>query len=333
MMLGWLKTMVSFSPQDKLTKTALFTQWTALVAYGGGGLSLLCIPTLWSTLLAFDMIRRDEGYLRLSGAYLLTLSFIYIIVVRAGSCTSKQGPMLSSIVERLFYVSAALLMFILRGMTPLYFAIIFIILDSTLALLTYCIWFVETPRASVRIYVNDVFVAFKNCFTLDQRTRSSLSVRVIGVLQFIGGAVIMAFPTVINGPLKLKPIEEGSYLIISCSFLLISILGWFHIFAGGADLTSFTIASVFYRVSFAVPLQCILYFCHKIELNLLLFFGTLDSAFALIIVLCFVVDKKKHTTRIKVLRVTQEPLKNKKAANNVIANDVIKEKAKEQEVL
>lgn len=318
MVFTWFKTMVSFTPQEKLTKTALFTQWTALIAYGGGGLTLLCAPSLWSTLLGFDLNRRDEGYIRLSGIYLLALSFIYIVVARAGCSRSEHGPMLSSIIERLVYVNGALLMFIFRSMAPLYFALLFIILDSTLALLTFFLWLRETSHASIVVYFKELFSSFQKCLSLNQLAVSSLSVQIIGVLQFIIAAILMTVPTLIKYPLKLLPFEDYTEGFLSCSFLLISVLGWFHVFAGGAELTSFTLAAVFYRLSFTLPLQCILYLCHHIELNVFVFFGSLEFAVALILSFSFVLDKKKHATRIQVFNPTPEPLEDRNTDNNVI---------------
>ena len=154
--------MISIPSQRGLTKTASFTQWTALVAYGGGGLVLLCAPLLCSMLLTFDLSRRAEGYIRLSGVNLLALSFIYIVVARAGSSMSKHGATLSSIFERLVFVNGFLLMLIFRGMLPLYFALLFILLDTTLSFITLCVWIKETSRPSFVLYFKEVLLSFQN---------------------------------------------------------------------------------------------------------------------------------------------------------------------------
>lgn len=111
---AWFYKMVSFPNQDKLSKTSRFTLWTALLAYGGGGLALVCVPSLWGQFLEFHVSRILEGYLRLSGIHLVALSFIYIIIAREGSFSSKNGPVLSSICERLILVNGILLLFLLK---------------------------------------------------------------------------------------------------------------------------------------------------------------------------------------------------------------------------
>ncbi|XP_022799179.1 uncharacterized protein LOC111337193 [Stylophora pistillata] len=317
MVFAWFKIMISLSPDHKFSKTALFTQWASLIAYGGGGLSLLCLPKVWSAILAFEISQADEGFMRMSGIYLIALGFCYIIVARTGSCLRKQGPMLSSIFERILFVNAALLMFILRGMVPLYFATLFITLDTTLSLVTLCIWFRETSHASVTTFFKEVFGSLQSYWSFNQRSLSSLAVQIIGFLQFICGAVLFIFPTLITKALKLQHTEGKKYSFQTCWFLLISILGWFHIFAGGAELTSFAIAAVFYRASFSVPMHCLMYFCDQLELNLLLFFGSFECAFAVAVILCIILDRTKQATRIQVLRLTPEPLDNGKALNIV----------------
>ena len=196
-----------------------FTQWTALIAYGGGGMTLLCTPSLWSAVLALDLNKSAEGYIRLSGVCLITLSFIYIVVARAGSCTSKHGPMLSSIVERLVYVNSALLMLICCGMLPLYFALLFIILDSTLSLLTLCLWLKENPRVSITLYFQELLSSFKKCLPL---VKSLLFLQITGVLQFMGAAILMVVPTLIKEPLELPHFKDHTQGYLSCSLLLIS---------------------------------------------------------------------------------------------------------------
>ena len=294
----WFKKMISFPVQEKLTKTASFTQWTALLAYGGGGLVLLCAPSLWGMLLAFELSGRVEGYLRLTGVYLITLSFIYIIVARAGSCSSKHGPMLSSILERLVLVNGILLVFIIRNILPLYFALLFILLDTALSLTTLGIWIKETHRTSVLLYFKEVFSSCQKRPSLNKSTVPYLSVKIIGALQICGGVILMTVPQLIQEALKLDPFEYHAEGFLSCSFLLIAIHGWFHIMASGVELAAFTTAALFYRLSFTIPLQFILYICNQIELYLFILLGTCEFIFALILLLSFLLKNCKRKGRI-----------------------------------
>jgi len=123
-------------------------------------------------------------------------------------------------------------------------------------------------------------------------------VKIIGALQIGGGVILMAVPQLIQEALKLDPFEYHAEGFLSCSFLLIAIHGWFHIMAGGVELAAFTTAALFYRLSFTIPLQFILYICNQIELYLFILLGTCEFIFALILLLSFLLKNCKRKGRI-----------------------------------
>ena len=317
----WFKKMATFPNQERLTKTACFTQGTALLVYGGAGLLLLCAPSLWSILLAFELRARVEGYMRLAGVNLIALSFIYIIVARAGSSTSKHGPTLSSILERAIFVNGVLVMFTVRGILPLYFALLFILLDTALAMITLGIWIKETPRACITLYFKEVFSCIQKRPSLNKTTISHVSIQIIGVLQLCGGATLLAVPWLTKDALKLDSFENHAEGFLACSFLLIAIHGWFHIMAGGAELAAFATAAVFYRLSLTIPLQCVLYLCDEIELYLFIFLGSCEFVFSLILLLLFLLENSKRKTRIQVFKSKREPLQERQS-ENVTADNI-----------
>ena len=317
----WFKRMVSFPNEEKLTKAALFTQWTALLAYGGGGVALLCAPSLWGMLLAFDVDKRTQGYIRLIGVYLIALSFIYIIVARSGSCTSKHGPTLSSILERLVLVNGILLTFILRDMLPLYFAIVFILLDTAISLITLCVWIKETTDASFVLYFKEVFRSLKTFLYFSKSTITSISVQMIGLSQFCGGVIPVIAPHLIQQALSLSPFEYHAGGFLACVFLLIAIHGWFHVMAGCAELAAFSTAALFYRLSFTLPLLCILYFCNQLELYLFILLGSSEFGFVLILLFSTLIQNNQRKTRVQVFvskRAPQEEGKNENLATDNI---------------
>lgn len=317
----WFKKMLSFPNQMKLTTAVLFTQWSSLLAYGGGGLLLLCAPSLWGMLLVFDVDQRALGYLRLAGVHLMALSFIYITVARSGSCALKHGPTLSSILERLVLVNGILLLFILRNTLPLYFALVFILLDTALALLTLCLWIRETPLASFMVYINEVANSFQRIFPVNKSTMSCFSVQSIGILQFCGGLVVVVFPWLIQDSCNLQPFENYAEGFISCSFLLLTVHGWFHVMAGGATLAPFPTATVFYRLSFTLPSQCILFLCDQIELRLFILLESCEFAFAVIILFSILLENGQRKRKIQDLAMKQE-IQEKRNSENITIADI-----------
>lgn len=316
----WFKRMISFPNEEKLTKTALFTQWTALLAYGGGGVALLCAPSLWGILLAFDVQQRTQGYLRLIGVYLIALSFIYIIVARSGSCTLKHGPTLSSILERLILVNGVLIMFIFRDILPLYFAIVFIILDTAISVISLCIWIKETTNASFVLYFKEVFGSFETFLYFSKSTITSISVQIIGLLQFCGGVIPVVAPHLIQHALDLSPFQYHAGGFLACVFLLIVIHGWFHVMAGCAELPAFSTAALFYRLSFTLPLLCILYSCDQIELYLFILLGSIEFGFALILLFSTLIQNNQSKTRVQVFDSQRETHEERKHENPAIDN-------------
>lgn len=138
---------------------------------------------------------------------------------------------------------------------------------------------------------------------LNQLEISSLSVQIIGIVQFTRAGILMVGSSQIMkqsiSPLNVSLFKRSHCRIPSRSFLLISILGWFHFFAGGVELTPFSIAAVC-LLSFIVPLQCILYLCHKVELTLFVFLASFEFAFALIISLsCWIRRKHRKNSAFK----------------------------------
>ena len=312
---AWFKKMLSFPNQDKLSKTSRFTLWTALLAYGGGGLALVCAPSLWGQLLVFHVNRNLEGYLWLSGIHLVALSFIYIVIAREGSFTSKNGPVLSSICERLILVNGALVLFLLKGFLPFYFALLFILIDSILSVLTLCIWLRETPCPSLNLYFNEIVSSLRSYLPFKKSSMSHFTVQTIGILQFCGGIVLVTYPWLMQQ--NSHRLEQHTQGLLSCTFLLIAIHGWFHVMAGGARLSAFPIAAVFYRLVFIIPPTCALYLCDQIDVHLFILLGSCESGFALIILFSIFLESSQHNRSTRLVFNSKVQPQEKKSIENL----------------
>lgn len=293
----WLKTVLSIPRRETLTRTANFTQWSALLAYSGGGLTMLCAPIIWHVTLNLDFSKRSGGYLRLTGCYLFALSFLYVILSRSSSrAPGGLGPILGSVLERLFYVNGALLMMYTRGMVPLLFGIVFIALDTSLGLVTAVLWFCETDTPSAKLFFQEISTAF--CSTPDKDwTTSARVVQTIGVIQIVSGFVLMIIPSQMQTFLRLDSFVNGTYTagFLSCTFLLISVHGMFHILAGAGEAAlPFGVTALFYRVFLVLPILVILFALDQIELRLFLFLGSLDLTFVLALLVSFLSQYKKN---------------------------------------
>ena len=288
----FFKTMLSIPRSEPFTRTARFTQWSALLAYSGGGLSMLLAPNLWEAALNLDSTKRSRGYLRLVGCYLATLSFIYVVLARASSrVLGGVGPILVSVPERLLYVNGALLMMYLREMLPLGFVALFLVLESSLALLTLILWCSETTNPSPGAFFREITAPLSA-----QSTKRSLTVQqafraVVGAVQLVSGLVLMAVPSRVQMLLHLDTFVYGTFAsgYLSAMFLLASIHGLYHIFTSTEEKGSvaFSSAAVFYRVVFVIPVLCVLFAVDAIEYQLALLLGSWEAASAIAILVSF----------------------------------------------
>ena len=127
----------------------------------------------------------------------------------------------------------------------------------------------------------------------------------------------MVAPHLIQHALNLSSFEYHTRGFLACIFLLIAIHGWFHVMAGCAELPASSTAALFYRLSFILPLLCILYFCDQIELYLFILLGSSEFGFALILLFSTLIQNKKRTTRVQAFdsqRATHEERKHENLA-------------------
>lgn len=286
----WFTFMLSFPRTQPLSSLQKFTQWSSVFAYCGGGISLLVFPQLWDFILHLESTGRTEGYLRLSGLGVLEIGVILIISARS----TLQGPshvtILGSIVERLLYVNGILLMLILRGMVPLSFGLVFMVLDSSLSLITFVIWFRETEGASVSLFIKEVFLPILKCHGA-RSGASNAAIFFIGIFQLFFSLIFVIRPDIAQIILHLDRFQGNSKGFLATSFFTMSIHGWYHVTNACAVNHPFVPAALFYRIFFNFPALIILGSVDQIEQNLCLAVLVSEICFFLIVLLIEIFQK------------------------------------------
>lgn len=286
----WFTFMLSFPRTQPLSSLQKFTQWSSVFAYCGGGISLLVFPQLWDFILHLESTGRTEGYLRLSGLGVLEIGFILIISARSTLLGPSHVTILGSIVERLLYVNGILLMLILRGMVPLSFGLVFMVLDSSLSLITFVIWFRETEGASVSLFIKEVFLPILKCDG-SRSGASNAAIFFIGIFQLFFSLIFVIRPDIAQIILHLDRFQGNSKGFLATSFFTMSIHGWYHVTNACAVNHPFVPAALFYRIFFNFPALIILGSVDQIEQTLCLAVLVSEICFFLIVLLIEIFQK------------------------------------------
>lgn len=290
MVSGWLKLMLSI-PRDKpMTKTEKFTQWTCLLAYVVGGCTFLAAPQLWAYILHLDLDGRSEGYMRVAGIGVIEIGFILLIAARSNFKKSRHQECLTSIPGRLLLVNGILLMMILRNMLPLSFVLFYMVLDSSLALITLVIWCLDTEGASVVTFCSEISTSIFRC----QGPKTGGSTAVIfflGIFQLFFWLVLVIRPDLARDMFNLDPFQDYSCGYLAAYFFLVSIHGLYHVIGASNVNRCLSLVFVFYRISLNVPMFTILFLVGQIERNLFIVLMTFDVIFSVIILISIKLEK------------------------------------------
>lgn len=293
MVCDWLKFMLSIPRDEPMTKTEKFTQWSSLIAYVVGGLSFLIAPQLWAIILQLDLEGRSEGYIRLAGLGVIEIGFILLIAARSNHKTSLHQECLTSILGRLVLVNGILLMMILRNMLPLSFALFFMALDSTLALITLVIWCLDTEGASLATFFREIFASILQCCG-PKAGGSILVIFCLGIMQLIFWLVMVIRPDLAQRMFNLDPYQGYSAGYLAAYFFLISIHGLYHVVGASNVNRCLSFAFIFYRIVFNVPVFIILVLVDQIERNLFIVLLSFDLVFSAIIFLSLILEKRNE---------------------------------------
>ena len=280
---SWFNTMLSRDRSTQPTKLARFHELTGLVIYVVAGLSMLCGPILWQLCLALQFSSRTEGCFRLVGMEVVAIGFNYILIGRALFPVDQgQGHILSSIPERLILVNGCILVLVVRDMIPLWFGVIFMCLDTILALLTFLVWYKENEGSSFVRFFKEIWLPLCRPYSIN-RNGASLAVILVGVLQFTVGLFFTVKPDTIHDVLQLEVAGDYKVGFLGTYFFACCVNGVFHLYMGKAESLAFAIGAVFYRIVFNIPITILLFGVDRLELNLCLFIVIVQFAFVMII--------------------------------------------------
>ena len=294
-MCDWFTFMLSIPRTEPLTTTQKFTQWSSILAYCGGGFSLLVFPQLWKILLQLDIQGRPEGHLRLTGFGVFVIGFLLVVSARSNLQSPINGTILGSVFSRLLYVNGMSLMLVLRDMLPLSFALVFMGLDTLLPLVTMVMWSRETEGASVSLFIREAFLQIFKCHAV-QSEASMVTIFLIGIFQFFFWLVFVIRPDFAQNILQLDQFQGHSNGFLGSAFFTLSVQGWYHVTNAGAANQPIIPAALFYRVLLNVPVLFILVLVDQIELNLGFTLLGFDMCFSIIILLVATFSKTMVST-------------------------------------
>lgn len=192
----WLKFVFSIPRSEPMTTTEKFVQWSSLSAYCITGFSFLAAPQLYNIILGLDYQGRSEGYIRLFGISLVDIGVIFAILGRCEDKVSRYGTILISIFSRLLWVPITGVLLIVREMVPLSFALLFMVLDPCLALVTLLIWLSEERGPLLRTFCEELLAPIRACGLL--KTGGSILIIlfcfIIGLIQLIFWYIFVVRP-------------------------------------------------------------------------------------------------------------------------------------------
>ncbi|XP_078373661.1 uncharacterized protein LOC144657230 [Oculina patagonica] len=293
MVCDWFKFMMSIPRDEPMTKTEKFTQCSCLIAYIVGGITFLVAPELWAFIFQLDLEGRSEGYIRLVGIGLNEIGLILLIAARSNHKMSLHQECLTSIPGRLVLVNGILLMMILRNMLPLSFALFYMALDSSLALITLVIWCWDTEEASLATFLSEIFAPILR--SRESKTGGSvLVIFCLGVIQFVFWLVLVIRPDSAQQMFHLDPFHGYSGGYLAAYFFLVSLHGLYHVVGASNVNRCLSFAFIFYRIVLNVPVFIILFLVDQIERNLFIVLMSFDVSFAVIIFISLILEKRNE---------------------------------------
>ena len=307
MLLTWIKFAFSIPRSEPMTRTEKFVQWSSLFAYCITGFSFIAAPQMYNIILGLDYQGRSEGYIRLFGISLVDIGVIFVILARCEDKVSRYGTIFISIFSRLLWVPITGVLLIVREMVPLSFALLFMVLDSCLALVTLLIWFSEERGPLLRTFCEELLAPLRACGRL--KTRGSiliiLSCFIIGLIQLIFWYIFVVRPDFAQALFKLEQFEGFASGYLSTFFYLISIHGLYHVLCALNLNSCLPHGSIFYRVLLDQPVFLILFFLEQIERNLFLVLLCIDVPPAIIVLLSLVKEGyPKESNKVNAMETT-----------------------------
>ena len=288
----WFKFMLSIPRAKPMTMTQKFTMWSSLIFYCAGGFILLAWVQLWKIIFRIDFQGRTEGYIRLALLGVFILGFQIVIMARSSDQSPRNGTILGTIFGRLVYVNGVLLMMIVRDMVPLSFALTFIILDSSLALITLVIWVRETEGASVILFFQEVSLPILKLRGVTSGY-SMAAVFFIGITTMFFWLVFTIRPDTAQNIFHLDQFQGHSGGFLACVFFTLSLHGWCHVTNTSCVNHPFVSGAIFYRIALSAPVLLVLYLVDQIERNLFIVLLSFDIGLSIVVYLFAVFSKRE----------------------------------------
>lgn len=291
MLRDWFKFMFSIRRREPMTRTEKFVQWSSLIAYCIGGFSFLAVPQLYNVILQLDYHGRSEGYIRLVGLGIVDIGLIFIIVARCDHKVHRYGTIFTSIINRLLWVTATGLMLILRDMVPLGFALIFMALDSCLAVSTLLVWCCEAEEPSFRPFFREFLAPMRGCLGLNSEGSILVSF-ILGVIQVLFWYILVVRPDFAQVLFKLNPFEGFAAGYLTAFFYLLSLHGLYHILCANNVNRCLAPVSLCYRILIDLPVLLVLFLVGQIDRNLFLAMLIINIFFAIILLLSITSEER-----------------------------------------
>lgn len=265
--------MLSLPLKKHMSKVELFTQWSALAMYLPVGVLAMCVPGLLAKPFSITSSKYGEGLIRVIGMQLAVLSLLYCIFSRVKPNIASKAMILSSTFERLVYVTSYAYVICARQLIPAPLLIILVIVDSGLSVITLIIWFGTSEEASMKNYFSLLaqLMPFKS-----KLNYSSFVVQFLGLAQFVLSNVFLIYPNAANHVLQLNVLHGHQQGLLLLTLLASGALGSIQCSSGGADSKACSIAVVFYRLCFSMPLLVVLTMLQQIPMGIAGYFIGLD---------------------------------------------------------
>ena len=208
----------------------------------------------------------------------------------------RNGTILGTIFGRLVYVNGVLLMMVVRDMVPLSFALTFMILDSSLALITLVIWVHETEGASVILFFREVFSPILKLHGVTSGY-SIAAVFFIGITTMFFWLVFTITPDTAQNIFHLDEFQGHSGGFLACVFFTLSLHGWCHVTNTSCVNQPFVPGAIFYRIALSALVLLVLYLVDQIERNLFIVVLSFDNGLSGIVSLFAVFSKKEVVSK------------------------------------
>ena len=192
-------------------------------------------------------------------------------------------------------MNGVLVMLLLRGMLPISFAVVFMGLDTFLALVIIVIWSRETEGASVSLFIREAILPIFKCIAV-QSGAATTAVFFVGIFQMFFWLVFVIRPDIAQSILQLDQFQGHSNGFLATVFFTLSVHGWYHVTNASAANQPIIPAALFYRVLLNVPALAILVLVDQIERNLCIVLLGFDICFSIIILLFAAFSKKMVST-------------------------------------